>query len=58
MGAASEENAMNWLTGKELEELRAESEEIQRNARASYLRGEISEVDYLAICRRAAVVEA
>ena len=49
---------MNWLTGKELEELRAESEEIQRNARASYLRGEISEVDYLAICRRAAVVEA
>ena len=41
----------------ELEELKAESEEIQRNARASYKRGEISEADLLAICRRAAVVE-
>ena len=49
---------MNYLTGKELEELQAESKEIQRNARAAYLRKEISETDYLAICRRAAVVEA
>ena len=58
MGKASEANSMNYLTGKELEELQAESEEIQRNARAAYLRKEISEADYLAICRRAAVVEA
>ena len=49
---------MNYPTGKELEELQAESKEIQRNARAAYLRKEISEADYLAICRRSAVVEA
>ena len=48
---------MKWLTGKDFEELKAESAKIQRNARASCKRGEISEADMLAICRRAAVVE-
>ena len=30
-----------------------EAEEIKRNARAAYLRGEISLDDFLAICRQA-----
>ena len=49
---------MNYLTGKELEELQAESEEIIRHAREALRNHEITEEDYMAICRRSAVVEA
>lgn len=49
---------MNCLTGTDLDELHEESDEIIRNARAAFVAGEIDEEDYMAICRRAAVVEA
>ncbi len=49
---------MNWLTGTELDELYEESDEIIRHAREDLRDGKIDEEDYMAICRRAAVVEA